>query len=165
MSALKRAGSGARAASRSAMRLCPIQLDGSVNLGDVESPHPLAEVLAATQSLYRRKGFFPPWIGYVAVESDRVVGTCGFAAPAEHGEAEIAYFTFPGGEGAGVATRMAAALMSVAQECALSQSICFVAHTLSTKGPSASVLAKLGFTLLGNIQHPEDGEVWKWRRD
>jgi RimJ/RimL family protein N-acetyltransferase len=147
------------------MRLCPIELDGSVNLGDMEPHHVLADVLAATTALYRRKGFSPPWIGYVAIESGQVVGSCGFAAPAEQGEAEIAYFTFPGGEGKGVATRMAMALMSLSQERAQLQGICFVAHTLPAKGSSASILEKLGFTLLGNVQHPEDGEVWKWRQD
>jgi [ribosomal protein S5]-alanine N-acetyltransferase len=147
------------------MRLCPIDLDGSVNLERVEQPPVMAEVIAATTTLYGRRGFSPPWIGYVAVESDQVVGSCGFAAPAEQGEAEIAYFTFPGREGRGVATRMAKALMSLSQERAQSEGIWFVAHTLPVKGPSTSILAKLGFTLLGSIQHPEDGEVWKWRQD
>jgi [ribosomal protein S5]-alanine N-acetyltransferase len=147
------------------MRLCPIELDGSVNLERVEPPPVMGEVIAATTTLYGRRGFSPPWIGYVAVESNQVVGSCGFAAPAEQGEAEIAYFTFPGGEGRGVATRMATALMSLSKERAQSEGICFVAHTLPVKGPSTSILAKLGFTLLGSVQHPEDGEVWKWRRD
>ena len=147
------------------MRLCPIERDGSVSLGKVERPPVLAEVIDATTALYIRRGFFPPWIGYVAVESDQVVGSCGFAAPVEHGEAEIAYFTFPGGERRGIATRMAMALMSLAQEQAQSQGICFVAHTLPATGSSTSILARLGFTLLGSVQHPEDGEVWKWKQD
>jgi [ribosomal protein S5]-alanine N-acetyltransferase len=147
------------------MRLYAIEFDGSVDLGVAESPPVLAEVIVATTELYKRKGFSPPWIGYVAVESDQVVGTCGFAAPAAQGEAEIAYFTFPGKEGRGVATRMARTLMSLSQDRAQTQGICFVAHTLPAMGSSTSILAKLGFTLLGSVQHPEDGEVWKWRHE
>ncbi len=147
------------------MHLCPIDRDGSVDLGNSAPPPVLTDVIAATTALYGRKGFSPPWIGYVALEADQVVGTCGFAAPADQGEAEIAYFTFPGAEGKGVATRMATALMSLAQERAQSQGICFIAHTLPEKGASASILAKLGFAFLGVTVHPEDGEVWKWKHD
>ncbi|MDZ4700436.1 MAG: GNAT family N-acetyltransferase [Rhodothermales bacterium] len=144
------------------MHLHPIELDGSVDLAGAE-PHPmLPDVVAATVALYSRKGFVRPWTGYVAVEAGQVVGTCGFAGPAVELEAEIAYFTFPGHEGKGVATRMAAALMALAAEAADSGGIRFVAHTLPAESPSTSILRKLEFVLLGSIQHPEDGEVWKW---
>jgi hypothetical protein len=38
-----------------------------------------------------------------------------------------------------------------------------IAHTLPRKGPSTSILRKLGFGRVGTIDHPEDGPVWKWR--
>ena len=52
----------------------------------------------------------PPWIGYLAIDGDTCIGSCGFNGPASEGVAEIAYFTFHGHEGRGVATRMAQAL-------------------------------------------------------
>ena len=147
------------------LQLCPIEIDGAVDLGSAV-PHPvLPDVVEATVALYQRKGFVRPWIGFVAIDAGQVVGSCGFAAPAEHGEAELAYFTFPGHEGRGIATRMALALMASAQQAAHLQGVCFIAHTLPAKGPSTSILGKLGFTLLGSMQHPEDGEVWKWKHD
>ena len=142
--------------------LVPIDPDGAVDLEGVATHPALPEVIAATVSLYQRRGFVRPWIGYVAVEARQVVGSCGFAAPAAGAEAEIAYFTFPGQEGRGVATRMASALIDLTCDVALSQNIRFVAHTLPEEGPSPAILRRLGFTLLGTIEHPEDGPVWKW---
>lgn len=146
------------------MHLCPIAQDGTVDLCGAQLHPVLDDILQATAGLYRRKGFRPPWIGYAAIEHGNVVGSCGFAAPPHNSEAEIAYFTFPGNEGRGVATRMATALMLVSQEQARADGARFIAHTLPEEGPSTAILRKLDFELLGSIQHEEDGEVWKWRR-
>lgn len=146
------------------MKLVSIPADGAVALDGAASHDVLADMVTATVDLYLRRGFVVPWIGYVAIEGDVVVGSCGFAAPAAEGEAEIAYFTFPGHEGKGVATRMATALMALSQDAARTQGIRFIAHTLPAEGASTCILRKLGFEFLGAIQHSEDGEVWKWRR-
>lgn len=129
----------------------PVPLEGSVS-----------EVISATVQLYARRGFQPPWIGYLAVEGNRCVGSCGFAHPPKDGEVEIAYFTFPGNEGHGVATRMARELLNRTRAAARSAKVDFIAHTLPHESPSASILRKLGFRLAGEIQHPDDGRVWKW---
>ena len=123
----------------------------------------LVPVVQACLDLYKRKGFTPPWACYLAEMDARIVGTCGFAGPPVNGEAEIAYFTFPGNEGKGVARHMARTLMSEARRSEIP--VVFIAHTLPAEGPSTSVLRKLGFVCLGVIQHPEDGPVWKWRED
>jgi RimJ/RimL family protein N-acetyltransferase len=39
------------------------------------------------------------------------------------------------------------------------------AHTFPANGASTSVLAKAGFELLGSVEDPEDGVVWRWERD
>jgi hypothetical protein len=41
--------------------------------------------------------------------------------------------------------------------------ITYIAHTLPREGASTAILRKLGFALVGSIDHPEDGSVWKWR--
>ena len=120
-----------------------------------------AQVVQATQDLYRRRGFVPPWACYLAEKDARIVGTCGFAGPPVHGEAENAYFTFPGNEGQGIARQMAAALMREARRTATAE--VFIAHTLAQEGPSTAILRRLGFEHLGAVEHPEDGLVWKWR--
>lgn len=135
--------------------------------GTVASPYPaqsdvVGSILDATCAMYVRSGFDPPWIGYLAFEGGKVVGTCGFTSPPKSGEVEIAYFTFPGNEGAGVATRMARALLQLAWRSGCVASVC--AHTLPEDGPSCAVLRKVGFVLVGEVELPEDGRVWRWSK-
>jgi RimJ/RimL family protein N-acetyltransferase len=146
------------------MQLVPIEQDGGVDLQGATSAAACADVIGAGVALYARKGFAPPWILYLAVENGVVVGTCGFAAPPSQGKAEIAYFTFPGHEGGGVATRMAQALMDLSAAQARAAGVRFSAHTLPVEGASTAILRKLGFVLQGPVHHPEDGEVWQWVR-
>jgi RimJ/RimL family protein N-acetyltransferase len=37
------------------------------------------------------------------------------------------------------------------------------AQTLPEENASTSVLKKLRFRLVGNVEHPEDGPVWEWQ--
>jgi [ribosomal protein S5]-alanine N-acetyltransferase len=154
----------AAAAPVTAMKLCPIEADGLIELGGGAAHPAMPAVVEATVALYRRRGFVRPWIGFVAVEAGQAVGTCGFAAPPGRHEAEVAYFTFPGHEGRGVATHMARRLIATTEAEAAAQGLTYVAHTLPEEGPSASILRKLGFVLEGSILHAEDGTVWKWQR-
>lgn len=57
------------------MQLCPIRQDGSIDLGAAELHPALPDVIAATVALYKRKGFIPPWTGYVACEFGCVAQT------------------------------------------------------------------------------------------
>jgi len=74
---------------------------------------------------------------------------------------EIAYFTFPGYERRGVATRMAAFLVSLAKESA--ERIVVTAHTLPEENVSTAVLRKLGFVFVESREHEQDGRIWVWR--
>lgn len=145
------------------LQLLPIGRDGDVAVDLVGAHEAVAGVLAAMRDLYARRGFVPPWMGYLAVENGVAVGTCGFAAPPDDGVVEIAYFSFPGNEGRGLATRMAAELLALAMPLARQNRYQVIAHTLPEEGPSPVILRKLGFEWLGEIVHPEDGPVWKWR--
>jgi [ribosomal protein S5]-alanine N-acetyltransferase len=40
-----------------------------------------------------------------------------------------------------------------------------IAHTLTHQNPSTSVLKRLGFRLVGEVPHGEEGSVWEWRLD
>jgi RimJ/RimL family protein N-acetyltransferase len=74
---------------------------------------------------------------------------------------EIAYFTFQGYEGRGYATRMARALIDRAWET--EADVIIAAQTLPNESASTTILRRLGFALVGSINHPEDGEVWEWQ--
>jgi [ribosomal protein S5]-alanine N-acetyltransferase len=110
--------------------------------------------------LYRANGFVPPWIGYLAVLDQQVVGTCAFKSPPRDGRVEIAYYTFLAFEGRGIATEMSRQLIAMAKSNALQPEI--YAQTLPVENASTRILSKLGFTRTGAVQHPEDGEVWEW---
>ncbi len=146
------------------MRLVPIEREGTTSASLQGAAEVVGQVIEATVALYERRGYVPPWTGYLAMEGDKIVGTCGFAGPPHASEVEIAYFTLPGNEGKGIAKRMASNLLDITKSAALRQGIQFIAHTLPKNGPSTSILKALRFKLEGEIQHPEDGLVWKWRQ-
>ena len=143
------------------MKLLQILEGGVVDALILEKSEALDSALAATSAMYDRVGFVPPWTGYLALERGICVGTCGFTGPPNNGEVEIAYFTFPGNEGVGVASRMASELLRIVRDRTHGlPKVC--AHTLPEQGASTSILRKLGFVLEGEVVLPEDGTVWKW---
>ncbi len=119
-----------------------------------------AAVTDATAGMYKVTGYQPPWTGYLALSGEQIVGTCAFKAAPSDGAVEIAYFTFPGHEGQGIATAMARQLIDIAY--AADRSLKIIAHTLPERNASNAVLGKLGFLLLGDYDDPVAGTVWEW---
>lgn len=146
------------------MQLLTIERDGTVALPAEGRPATVPSVIEQMVALYGRRGFEPPWLGYLAVEEGACVGTCAFTGPPAGGEVEIAYFTFPGNEARGVATRMAAALLARTRAVVAERGLACIAHTLPQEGASTAILRRLGFAMTGATEHPEDGVVWKWRK-
>ncbi len=144
-----------------ALRLAAIRRDGRLDDGEADLRALPPDVLPSTVALYAERGYVPPYLGYLALEGGRAVGTCAFPAPPARGRVEIAYYTFPGEERRGVASAMAAALVALAR--AADPALLVYAHTLPGHGASATVLARAGFALAGVVRHPEDGPVWEWR--
>jgi RimJ/RimL family protein N-acetyltransferase len=90
------------------------------------------------------------------------VGLCSFKRGlSPDGAVEIAYYTFPDVERQGVAGGMVEALILIAWQA---HAVALTAHTLPEESASASVLRRAGFTWLGEVDDPEDGEVWAWER-
>ena len=118
------------------------------------------EVCEQTAALYETAGSFAPWLGYLALENEIVVGTCAFRSLPRNGEVEIAYFTFPDFEGRGVATEMARHLIEIAQ--ATSPGIRIFAFTLPEKNASNHILQKLEFNFAGETRDEDDRVVWRW---
>jgi len=112
--------------------------------------------------LYANTTYSPPWIAYLACRPDEndIIGTCAFKSKPQNNRVEIAYYTFAGFENQGYASEMASQLISLAWHKEPMLTIC--AQTLPEKNASTHILQKLGFTLAGETQHPEDGLVWEW---
>jgi RimJ/RimL family protein N-acetyltransferase len=126
----------------------------------------VAEIAVETARFLATTRARPPWGSYLALEGTarRLVGTCAFkGGPDPAGAAEIAYFTFPGEEGRGVATAMADSLVALAGSARPAATV-VRAHTLPEVNASGRVLEKVGFRWVGEVIDPEDGLVWRWER-
>lgn len=120
-------------------------------------------IVEATVDHYRRIGFVTPWVSYIALKEGVPVGACGFKSLPVAGRIEIAYATFPGHEGRGIATEMARELVRISRQ--EESSLTVIAQTLPEENASTSILKKLGFALTRSVEHPEDGTVWEWELD
>src|SRR3954453_13807814 len=129
------------------MELIAITESGELAMPVPSMPNIAAEVVEATTQIYRVVRYEPPWIGYLAIEDGACGGTCGFKSPPQNNRVEIAYFTFPGHESRGVATRMASKLVQLAFDKLPAVKV--AAQTLPEENASASVLKNLRFRLVG----------------
>jgi RimJ/RimL family protein N-acetyltransferase len=120
------------------------------------SPAWLARLASATAA--------DPWIdgfAMVHVASNTVIGSASFKGPPDaDGVVEVAYGVVPSQQGRGYATEATAALVSYA--FADDRVRVVRAHTLPRNDASARVLAKCGFTRIGEVIDPADGPVWRW---
>lgn len=140
------------------MKLIPITAD-STKLEKIKNSEFLLTLCSSVISLYPEDGAIYPWMGYLAEEHNRLVGSCAFKTPPVSGQVEIAYFTFPECERNGVGKRMAQRLVDVAFKHGV---VRVVAQTLPTRSASTSILESISFKYAYDVIHPEDGRVWEW---
>jgi RimJ/RimL family protein N-acetyltransferase len=101
--------------------------------------------------------------GLVHKEDHLVVGSAAFVGPpSDAGDVEIAYAVVPAYEGRGYATQAANALTEFAFADDRVQTV--TANTLPERNASTRVLEKNGFVFAGEIEHPEDGIIWRWEK-
>ena len=145
------------------MKFWPLSREGTATSLPYSLPDHMLPILAIFAKMYDTQEYRPPWIGYLVSEGDTLVGTCAFKSVPIEGVVEIAYSSFPGHEGKGVATRMAQDLLKIAKAEDLTVTV--IAQTLPEPSASTRVLQKLGFTWRRSLQHPEDGLVWEWHHE
>lgn len=141
--------------------LVPCDQEGNPASVIPNMPEALVANCHATADLYRRIGFSPPWVGYVAVADGRPVGGGAFVGAPKDGYVEIAYFTLENEQGRGYASQTAALLVEIAR--AHSPDIGLKAFTLMEENASTRILRRLGFSVVGTAQDADAGEVWEWR--
>ena len=56
---------------------------------------------------------------------------------------------------------MARTLIDIAWQT--ERDVIVAAQTLPNESASTTILKRLGFALIGSINHLEDGEVWEWQ--
>ena len=138
-----------------------IEKDGSSRLKLAEPGEIVLNVLEQTKQMYASTGFEEPWACYLALEDGKAVGTCGFKSPPQNGRVEIAYFSFPGCEGRGLASSMATFLVNLAKNH--SNDVLLTAQTLAVRNASHRILEKLGFTHVEVMDCLENGPIWEWQ--
>jgi RimJ/RimL family protein N-acetyltransferase len=144
------------------LELVEIGADGAPK-ADLGSPsESAADACVKTAAHYRRAGFSPPWISFLARCGSEVVGICAFTAAPVVCRVEIAYYTFPPFEGRGFAAAMVSELLTRAYDT--DPSVEVFAHTLAEHNASNAVLRKLGFEFFRELNHPEEGTIWERRR-
>ena len=130
---------------------------------DPQLARTIADMARMQAELYRRTNAQAPWIGYLARDPGQqaIVGGCSFVGH-DGRQVEIAYFTFPGLEGRGVATGMARALLDLAWDDPELETV--IAHTLPQDNASTAILRKLGFEQNEDAFDADVGRVWLWKR-
>jgi ribosomal-protein-alanine N-acetyltransferase len=141
--------------------LVPCGADGIPLNSIPDVPEGIVVTYAANADLYRRVGYVPPWVSYVAVEDGRAVGGGAFVGPPRDNRVEIAYFTLTELEGLRYATRTASELVAIARNAI--PGITIAAFTLRESNASTKILRRLGLRLFGDAQDPDAGDVWEWR--
>ncbi len=93
-----------------------------------------------------------------------LVGFGGFKGPPTSDAAvEIGYAIAPAFQGRGLATDAVAQMVRRAFADPIVRAV--DAHTLGHANPSTRVLEKSGFRKIGEINDPDEGVVWHWRRE
>jgi RimJ/RimL family protein N-acetyltransferase len=102
------------------------------------------------------------WMHFFLAEGGaKLVGSGGFAGPPRSGVVEIGYEIAPEYRDRGLATAAARAMIDKATASS-SRVTTVIAHTLPRQSPSTSVLRRLGFDHVGEVDDVEDGTVWRW---
>jgi RimJ/RimL family protein N-acetyltransferase len=123
-------------------------------------PAPIADACVASSDLYKRIGYVPPWVSYVALNSVYAVGGGAFVGPPAGNRVEIAYFTLPEHSARGFGTLTARRLVAIARETLPTVEI--FAKTLPEANASTAILSKLGFRMVGSTTDDDVGEAWAW---
>jgi RimJ/RimL family protein N-acetyltransferase len=141
-------------------RLVPCGRDGQPLEPIGPLPQAILDINQMSAEFYSRTVYETPWVGYLALDGEAVVGTGGFVGPPEDNRVEIAYGSLPEHEGQGHATQTASALIAIARSARPGVEI--YAKTLPEDGPSPSILKRLGFRLIGTAIDHEIGLAWAW---
>ena len=96
-------------------------------------------------------------------EPRTLVGLGGYkGSPSNEGMVEIGYAIAPAFRGRGLATAAVQQMIAQAFRDPLVRII--DAHTLGQVNASTRVLEKSGFEMIGELEDPEEGPIWHWRR-
>ena len=117
-------------------------------------------LLEMYENYYPQNGFNLPWVGYLVVRQNQIVGSCSFTGQPKDGKVEIAYWTFKKFEGQGIASFACKELISISQNA--DPKVTIIAKTAPERNASTKILENNGFTFKEIVQDDEIGDAWLW---
>ena len=140
------------------MVLLPIDATGQNRMEGY--PHAdCLEVLEMFPQHYAARGFEPPWIGYLVLLDNQVVGSGGFKGGPRNGKVEIAYWTFKEFQHQGIGTLICRELVNLSLNA--DPGLIISARTCSLENASARILAKNGFQY-SKVVEDDAGDIYEW---
>ena len=112
------------------------------------------------KDFYPKFGFHLPWVAYLIIVQNQVVGTCSFTGKPNNGAVEIAYWTFKEFEGKGIASFACKELINISRIA--NPSIIITAKTAPEHNASTKILQKHNFVFTNIVQDDEIGDAWLW---
>lgn len=131
-------------------------------LDDLFASAEAQQLLEIYDEYYPRMGFDSPWVAYLVIMDGEVAGTGSFTGAPQDGVVEVAFWTFNGFEGQGVASFVCAHLVDIA--LAEDPSVVITAKTAPGTNASTRILEKNGFVYRQPVPDDEIGEAWLWVR-
>jgi [ribosomal protein S5]-alanine N-acetyltransferase len=117
-------------------------------------------LLQMYEDYYPKIGFHLPWVAYLVVRQNQVVGSCSFIGQPNEGKVEIAYWTFKDFEGQGIASFACHELIKIAQNT--DPTVTITAKTAPEHNASTRILANNKFSFNEIVQDEEIGDAWLW---
>ena len=117
-------------------------------------------LLQIYEDYYPKIGFNLPWVAYLVVRQNQVVGSCSFTGQPNEGKVEIAYWTFKEFEGQGIASFACKELIKISQNA--DPKVTITAKTAPEHNASTRILENNKFIFTSIIQDEEIGDAWLW---
>ena len=139
------------------LRILQLNEDKTDKLFESKDCQTLLEIY---DTYYPKIGFNLPWITYLILRQNQIVGSCGFTGKPINGKVEIAYWTFKEFEGQGIASFACNELISISQNA--DNKIIITAKTAPEHNASTKILEKHGFIFEEIVQDEDIGDSWLW---
>lgn len=139
------------------LRILQLNEDKSDKLFDSSDCQTLLEMY---DDYYPKIGFNLPWVSYLVIRHDKVVGSCSFTGQPIAGKVEIAYWTFKEFEGQGIASFACKELISISQSA--DPKVTIIAKTAPEHNASTKILERNKFIFTEIVQDEEIGDAWLW---
>ena len=109
---------------------------------------------------YPKIGFNLPWVAYLILQQNQVVGLGSFKGQPKDGKVEIAYWTFSESEGQGIASFACKELIKISQND--DPKVIITATTAAEHNASTKILKNNKFIFTEIVQDEEIGDAWLW---